>query len=230
MTQSSLDPTEVEKFSKLAANWWDKNGPLKTLHDINPARLQLIAKHVDLNDAHILDIGCGAGILSEALANQGAKVTGIDASKEAIDAAIQHAHEAQLQINYQHVLLEDFEAPLFDAIICMEMLEHVADPSLIIKHAAQHLKPKGKLFLSTLNRNLKSYLAAIIGAEYILQIVPKQTHDYDKFIKPSELARSVRHAGLDVIDIQGLCYQPLIRQAKLCDDVSVNYFMVCQKP
>lgn len=229
MTKSSLDPIEVAKFSNLADTWWDKQGPLKTLHDINPARLQFISQFAPIDGARILDIGCGGGILSEAMARLNAKVSAIDASEDAITIAINHAKASEIKIDYQAILLEDYSAQGFDIITCMEMLEHVHEPALIIQHAAKLLKPGGKLFLSTLNRSLKSYLSAIIGAEYILQILPKQTHDYDKFIKPSELAASVRQAGLEVLAIQGLSYQPITRLAALCDDVSVNYLMVCEK-
>lgn len=224
--RTTIETTELDKFAQHAKHWWDQEGPLKTLHDINPARMNFIRQYMDLKNKCILDVGCGGGILSEALANAGAMVTAIDAESSAIEAARQHVITSKLNIEYHHGAIETFEAPLFDGITCLEMLEHVAEPSLVIQHCARLLKPGGFLFLSTINRTLKAYATAILGAEYILSLLPRQTHDYKKFIRPSELAAMCRHAGFDVQDIQGMSYDPFGRKAALSQDVNVNYLMV----
>lgn len=224
----NVDPQEVDKFSDDASTWWDPNGPYKTLHEINPLRLSFIEQHASLKGQTVLDVGCGGGILSEALAKAGAMVTGLDANAQAIAAAQQHAQDQQLPINYHHGTLEAFKHPPFDHVVCMELLEHVPDPSSLIAHLAKMLKPSGVLLLSTLNRNLKSFFKAIVAAEYLLKLLPRGTHQYDHFIRPSELDRAAREAGLRLKAIQGLSYQPLSRQYYLSDDVSVNYLAAYQ--
>lgn len=228
--QSSVDPQEIAKFAQYADYWWDTTGPLKTLHNINPARLQFINQSIDLEGKIILDVGCGGGILSEAMAKAGAKVTGLDAEKEAIDVASLHAKQNELMIHYFCSPIEEYQAPCFDGITCMELLEHVPDPQLIVTHCARLLKPGGHLFLSTLNRTLKAYLTAIVAAEYLLKLLPRQTHSFEKFIKPNELARLIRTAGLELTGVSGLAYNPLNHSAALHESVAVNYLMVCVKP
>lgn len=227
-SHSSINPQEVTKFSQLAQSWWDKNGPLKTLHDINPVRLAFILKHLTPQKQSVLDLGCGGGILSESLAQAGFCVTGLDASAQSIHEAVQHAMVSGLNINYVCSPVENYDG-LFDAITCMEMLEHVDSPVLVLTHAARLLKSGGLLFLSTINRTLKSYLKAILGAEYILSLLPRQTHDYDKLIRPGELARVIRDSGFELSMIMGMDYNPFTRTASLTHDVSVNYLMVCKK-
>ena len=227
---TTIDAQEVSKFAEHANHWWDPQGPLKTLHDINPLRLEFIAKYVDWQDLHILDVGCGGGLLSEGMALRGAHVIGIDVESEALETARAHAIMSNLKIDYLCEPIELYSAPKFDAITCLEMLEHVADPNLVIQHCARQLKPGGYLFLSTLNRTPKAYVTAIVAAEYIFSLLPRQTHDYKKFIKPSELAAFVRAAGLEVVDLQGMFYNPLTRIASLWSDVAVNYLMVARLP
>ncbi|MGQ3888264.1 bifunctional 2-polyprenyl-6-hydroxyphenol methylase/3-demethylubiquinol 3-O-methyltransferase UbiG [Legionella sp. CNM-1927-20] len=227
--QSSINELEVAKFAKLSTQWWDIEGDLKTLHDINPTRLAFIKSYTKLAEQTILDLGCGGGILSEALAREGALVTGIDAEHQAIEAAKEHANLNHLNINYVCMPIEDYEATPFDIITCMEMLEHVSDPHWVIKQCARLLKPGGLLFLSTINRTFKAYAAAIIAAEYLLGLLPKQTHDYDKFIKPAELAAMLRTEGFEVITLKGMTYNPLSRMASLQKSVSINYLMYCRK-
>ncbi len=230
MNESNVDPKELAKFAPLANAWWDKEGPLRTLHHINPARVAFVEQYTSLKQKRLLDVGCGGGILSEALAYKGAQVTGIDLEPHAIDTAKAHALNAHLAIDYQCIDIQALNADLFDVITCMDMLEHVPQPELIIKECARLLKPGGYLLLSTLNRTLKAYIGAILLAEYALQLLPKQTHEYQKFIQPAELAHATRAAGLEVIDIQGLTYQPLRKNACLSKNVSINYLMACQKP
>lgn len=222
---TTIDSREIEKFAKLSSNWWDKDGALKTLHDINPARLAFIKQTIDLSGKRVLDVGCGGGILSEAMAEQGSDVTGIDAESEAIGTATAHAGNSQLAINYICTPIEDYDEQAFDVVTCMELLEHVTTPQTVIDHCARLLKPGGCLFVSTINRTLKAYASAIIAAEYVLGLLPKQTHDYDKFLKPSELAAMARNAGLEMTAMRGMAYNPLTRVADLQDSVSVNYLM-----
>jgi 2-polyprenyl-6-hydroxyphenyl methylase/3-demethylubiquinone-9 3-methyltransferase len=228
--KTTIDSREIEKFAKLSSNWWDKDGALKTLHDINPARLSFINQSIDLSGKRVLDVGCGGGILSESLAEKGAVVTGIDAENEAINTATAHAKESKLAITYICTPIEDFEELPFDVVTCMELLEHVTTPQTVISHCARLLKPGGYLLVSTINRTLKAYGAAIIAAEYILGLLPKQTHDYDKFLKPSELAGMARNAGLEMTGMRGMAYNPLTRAAELQNSVSVNYLMSFFKP
>lgn len=229
--KTSVDPVEVAKFAQHANQWWDVNGPLKTLHDINPARLQWIQQFCSLNGKKVLDIGCGGGVLSEGMAKAGAIVTGLDVEVDAIKSATMHAKDERLSIQYVCEPVEQYadNVKLFDVITCMEMLEHVADPQQIIHHAARLLKPDGLLFLSTINRTIKAYASVIIAAEYMLNIIPRQTHDYDKFIKPSELSAMVRAEGLETESMSGLHYQPLTRRASLQRSVDVNYLLVSRK-
>lgn len=228
--KTTIDNDEITKFSRLASHWWDKNGALKTLHDINPVRLQWIRQYTEMLGKNILDVGCGGGILSQAMAAHGAHVTGIDAEQEAILSALAKARDSQLTINYLCTPIEEYDKQTFDAITCMEMLEHVQNPQLVINHCARLLNSGGYLLLSTINRSWQAYAAAIVAAEYVLGLLPRQTHDYDKFIKPAELAAMARHAGLEVRGLQGLSYNPLSRQASLSDSVAVNYMMACYKP
>lgn len=223
---STIDLQEVNKFAQLATQWWDLHGPLKTLHDINPIRLSFILSHGDLNDKRVLDVGCGGGILCEAMAKAGAYVTGIDAECDAIGAAQAHAQAQQLEINYQCMPVEEYEGELFDVVTCMEMLEHVQQPELVLEHCRRLLKPGGLLFLSTINRTAKAYASAIIAAEYVLRLLPRQTHDYTKFIKPSELSAIGRKLGLSLVEMKGMAYNPFTHDASLSDDVAVNYLMV----
>ncbi len=227
---TSSDPIEIAKFADLANSWWDKEGPLKTLHDINPVRVAYIKKMVaQLAKKRILDIGCGGGILAESLAREGAKVTGLDAEENAIQVAHAHAQEENLSIRYLSGLIESFQAKPFPVITCMEMLEHVQDPALILSHAARLLSKEGYLLLSTINRTMKAYGSVVLAAEYLLGILPRQTHDFQKFIKPSELATAARDVGLEVIDVTGVTYHPFTRQASLVPSVAVNYLMTCRR-
>ena len=234
MTQKhdNVDPVEIEKFSSLASRWWDPEGEFKTLHQINPLRLQLIDKTISLKGKGILDVGCGGGILSESMAEKGANVTAIDLGKELIDVAELHSLDSGVELNYQLISVEDLaeqQPASFEAVTCMEMLEHVPDPMSIIQSCADLVKPGGYVFLSTLNRNPKSYLLSIVGAEYILGMLPKGTHDYASFIKPSELATWCRQAGLELIDSRGIEYNPINQSFSMTDDISVNYICVFQK-
>lgn len=228
-TNSTIDTLEVAKFARLSTAWWNTDGPLKTLHDINPARLAFIQQYIDLPGQSILDVGCGGGILCEGMAKLGAKVTGLDVETQAIACARAHAMQSQLSIDYVCQSIESYEASQFENITCMEMLEHVQEPQQVIEHCARLLKEGGYLFLSTLNRTPMAYATAIIGAEYILGVIPRQTHDFDKFIKPSELAYMVRSAGFEVAGLTGLAYNPLTGAAVLQDSVAVNYLLVCRK-
>ncbi len=225
-----VDSSEVAKFAQHATEWWNIDGPLKTLHDINPTRIAFIEQYINLNNQTVLDIGCGGGILCEGMAGHGAIVTGLDVEQDAIACAKTHALTQHLAIDYVCQPVETFEHPLFDHITCMEMLEHVQEPALVIQHAARLLKEGGYLFLSTLNRTLKAYVSAIVAAEYVLKLLPRQTHDFDKFLKPSELATMIRSQGLDLVGVKGLTYHPLTRSAVLSDSVDINYLLVCQKP
>jgi 2-polyprenyl-6-hydroxyphenyl methylase/3-demethylubiquinone-9 3-methyltransferase len=225
---SNIDPAEIAKFSELASHWWDANGEMKSLHDINPLRLHYINQHAPLKDKKIIDIGCGGGILSESMDKAGGQVTGLDMSKQAIQVAKLHQHESGTHVDYFVSTAEDFATKHpseFDIVTCLEMLEHVPDPSSIVRACAALVKPGGNVFFSTLNRNMKSYLFAIIGAEYVLNIIPKNTHDYAKFIRPSELSEWARKSGLIVKNMTGLTYHPFNKTYKLCEDISVNYLV-----
>ena len=228
----NIDPAEIAKFDALASRWWDINGEMKPLHEINPLRMQFIEQNIKVFGLNVLDIGCGGGILSESLALRGAKVTAIDMAEASIQVAKLHQQASDLSIDYQVTTAEDFaknHSGQFDVVTCLELLEHVPDPLSVIQACATLLKPKGKLFLSTLNRNVKSYLFAIVGAEYVLRMLPKGTHDYKKFIRPSELENWMRQAGLSMSTMIGLHYNPLTKIYKLGPDVSVNYMVCGQK-
>lgn len=225
---SNFDAAELTKFSELAHKWWDKTSEFKPLHDINPLRLNYIDNLVSLTEKTVLDVGCGGGILSESMAAMGAKVTGIDLGEKALKVAQLHSLESGINVDYQRVAVEKFaedNPEKFDVVTCLEMLEHVPDPSSVIKACAMLVKTGGHVFFSTINRNPKSYLFAVIGAEYLLNMLPRGTHDYAKFIKPSELAGWARVAGLTLESEIGMSYNPITQQYKLGDDVSVNYLM-----
>lgn len=227
-TTTQLDQAEVDKFNKLANEWWQPNGAGKLLHILNKPRLAYINRQVKLANKTVLDLGCGGGILTESLAQAGAAVTGIDPAPDMIAVASQHAAQQQLQINYSVATAEEFcQHPAnlnrFDIITCMEMLEHVADINSVLAACAALLKPNGVIFFSTLNRTPKAYLLAILGAEYILQLLPKQTHDYQKFIKPAELQNALSNHDLHLKDLMGIKFNPLLNSAALTTDVGVNY-------
>lgn len=230
--QDNFDQDELRKFASLSATWWDPNGELKTLHQINPLRLDYIQKKVVLAGKNVIDIGCGGGILTESLANLGATVTGIDLNKAGIDIAKLHLLESKAKVEYLLIAAEKIaeERPeQYDVVTCLEMLEHVPDPSAIVTACAKLVKPGGHLIFSTLNRNPKSYLFAIIGAEYLLKILPKNTHDYAKFIRPSELDTWIRRSGLKTQEMKGIHYNPFTQQFSMNDDLSVNYLLYATK-
>jgi len=222
----NADPAELAKFSALAQSWWDPNGPSKPLHDLNPLRLKYVERAISLPEKHILDVGCGGGILSESLARAGARVLGIDLAQAVLEVARLHALEARLEVDYRAVAAEDLarERPgAFDAVTCMEMLEHVPDPGATLAALAALVKPGGDVIVSTLNRNLQSFAVAIVGAELIARVLPRGTHEYLKFIRPSELARWGRAAGLELEDLTGITYNPLTRAYRLSPNTAVNY-------
>jgi len=224
----NADRAELDKFGELAHRWWDPNSEFKPLHEINPLRLSWIDENIGLAGKRVLDVGCGGGLLSEGMAALGAEVTGIDLSEKPLGVARLHLLESGRQVDYRLIAAEQLAEEMpgsFDAVTCMEMLEHVPDPSSIVAACARLVKPGGQVFFSTLNRNPKSYLFAVIGAEYVLKMLPKGTHDYSKFIKPSELARWAKYAGLEPAEIIGMSYNPLTRQYALGRDSSVNYLM-----
>ena len=229
---SNADPIELEKFSQLAHKWWDPNSEFKPLHEINPLRLGYIDRIAQLSGKTVLDVGCGGGILTESMAGLGAKVTGIDLADKSLQVAKLHLLESGKQVEYRKVAVEELadERPAhYDVVTCMEMLEHVPDPAAVVAACAKLAKPDGHVFFSSLNRNPKSYLFAIIGAEYALKLLPRGTHDYAKFIKPSELAQWCRDGGLTVTDIAGMTYNPLNKAYSLASDTSVNYLVACRK-
>jgi 2-polyprenyl-6-hydroxyphenyl methylase/3-demethylubiquinone-9 3-methyltransferase len=228
----NADQTEIDKFSALAHHWWDPTSEFKPLHAINPLRLNWIQQHADIQGKKVLDVGCGGGILTESLARSGAQAKGIDLSEKALKVADLHSLESGVAVQYEYISAEDLaakEPAQYDVVTCMEMLEHVPDPLSIIKACASLVKPGGKVFFSTLNRNPKSYLLAVIGAEYILRMLPKGTHDYKKFIKPSELNDFLREAGLELNEIIGLTYNPITEVYALGRDTDVNYLVATTK-
>jgi len=232
--ETNVDRDEVAKFAALASRWWDRESEFKILHEINPLRANWIDTHSPVDDRSVLDVGCGGGILCEALTLRGATVTGADMGEAPLSVAKLHALESELSINYlkntAEGLAED-QAEYFDIVTCLEMLEHVPDPASVIEACARLVKPGGDLYFSTLNRNPKSWLFAIIGAEYLLHLLPKGTHDHDKFIRPSELVRWLRQADLELTHMTGLVYNPVSKTYRLNDrDVSVNYMVHARKP
>lgn len=224
----NVDQAELQKFAELAHKWWDKNSEFKPLHEINPLRLNYIDEHAGLAGKRVLDVGCGGGILSESMSERGAEVMGIDLGEKALKVAQLHQYESNAKVEYRLVAVEELAQEIpesFDVVTCMEMLEHVPDPAAVVHACARLVKPGGKVFFSTINRNPKAYLFAVVGAEYVLSLLPRGTHEYEKFIKPSELAAWGRAAGLDVAGSKGMGYNPLTKQYKLNDDVSVNYIL-----
>ena len=224
----NVDEVELNKFSNLAHKWWDKTSEFKPLHDINPLRLNYIDRAVTLKGKTVLDVGCGGGILSESMAERGAKVTGIDLGEKALKVAQLHSLESGVAVDYQLISVEKLaeqQPTSFDVVTCLEMLEHVPDPASVVAACAKLVKPGGQVFFSTINRNPKAYLFAVIGAEYVLNMLPRGTHDYAKFIKPSELASWMRLAGLSLNHQIGMSYNPITQHYWLGDDVSVNYMM-----
>lgn len=229
----NADPLELQKFSDLAHRWWDPNSEFRPLHEINPLRLEWINARVPLAGKLVADIGCGGGILAESIAKKGATVTGIDLSEKALKVADLHSLESGVQVRYELSSAEDLatrEPGRYDVVTCMEMLEHVPDPAAIVQACATLVKPGGHVFFSTLNRNPKSYLFAVIGAEYILRMLPKGTHDYEKFITPAELSQYIRNAGMAVESLKGMSYNPLTQIYSLNQDTSVNYLVACTRP
>ena len=230
----NADPAELAKFSDLAHRWWDKEGEFRPLHDINPSRLAWIDGLSPLLGASVLDVGCGGGILADAMARSGAVVTGIDLAAKALRVAQLHALEAQTTgVQYREISAEGLaaeQAGSFDTVTCMEMLEHVPDPASVVRACASLVKPGGWVYFSTLNRSPKSFLFAIVGAEYLLNLLPRGTHDYAKLIRPSELAAYCRAAGLELQHTRGMAYNPLTRRTQLNDDTSVNYLFATRKP
>ncbi|MCC2624655.1 MAG: bifunctional 3-demethylubiquinol 3-O-methyltransferase/2-polyprenyl-6-hydroxyphenol methylase [Burkholderiales bacterium] len=223
---------EVDKFNALAHNWWNVEGEFKTLHHINPTRVQFIQSHIDLSGKNVIDVGCGGGILSESLAVAGANVTGIDLAPGLIEIAKLHLHESNLTVNYECINVADKAAQcagIFDIVTCMELLEHVPDPMDIIQNCAKLLKPGGVAFFSTLNRTLKGYALGVLAAEYILKLVPKGTHNYAQFIKPSELRCMLSQCGLNMVDIKGLDYNPFNHTAKISKDTTINYMVATHR-
>ena len=228
----NADPAELKKFGELAHRWWDPQGEFRPLHELNPLRLGWIDGLAGLQGKQVLDIGCGGGILSEAMARLGASVTGIDLSEKPLRVAELHLLESGLSISYQKISAEELSATrpaTYDVVTCMELLEHVPEPVSTVTACAKLLKPGGRAFFSTLNRNPKSYLFAVIGAEYVLNMLPRGTHDYARFIKPSELSQWCRNAGLQPVEVKGMTYNPVTNHYRLGDDCSVNYSLCCAK-
>lgn len=232
-TEQNIDRTEQEKFDAVASGWWDPEGPFRPLHELNPARLKFIADRADISGRRVADVGCGGGILAESLARKGGHVTGIDVAPKVLATARLHLHESGLDIDYRQVTVEEFaqETPgSFDVVTCMEMLEHVPEPLSVVASIHKLLKPGGHAFFSTLNRTPRAFLLGIVGAEYVAQLLPRGTHRYDRFIRPSELGAWIREAGLQLRDISGLHYNPVTRSVRLGGDVQVNYLVHATRP
>ncbi|HET8765386.1 MAG TPA: bifunctional 2-polyprenyl-6-hydroxyphenol methylase/3-demethylubiquinol 3-O-methyltransferase UbiG [Rhodanobacter sp.] len=230
---ANVSAAEIARFDELASRWWDPDGESRPLHDLNPVRLDYIAQRATLRGARVADVGCGGGLLSEALAKAGARVTGVDLGARVIDIARLHLHESGLTVDYRQQSSADLaaaEPAAFDVVCCMELIEHVPDPAALVADLAAMLKPGGRLFMSTLNRTPAAFGAAILGAEYLLRMLPRGTHHYAQFLKPSELARLLRHAGLALDDVSGLGYDPLRRKAWLSRATAVNYLLCAWKP
>jgi len=235
MTHHNVDPAEISKFEELASRWWDPNSEFRPLHEINPLRLEYIERHAGgLAGKRVVDVGCGGGLLAEAMAAKGAEVTGIDMGGSNLEVAKLHLLESGLEVEYRQIsaeLLAEEKPGHFDVVTCMEMLEHVPDPASVVRACAAMAKPGGTVVFSTINRNPKSYLFAIVGAEYLLHLLPRGTHDYSRFIRPSELDRWIRDAGLETRDLTGMTYNPFTRVYRLDpDDVDVNYLVATEKP
>jgi len=229
----NADPAELEKFSALASRWWDPTSEFKPLHQINPLRLDWIDGLLPLSGQVVIDVGCGGGILAEAMARKGAKVTGIDLAEKSLKVAQLHGLESGVQVAYEQISAEDMAERVpgqFDLVTCMEMLEHVPQPELVVQACAQLAKPGGWVVFSTLNRNPKSFLFAIVGAEYVLRLLPRGTHEYSKFIKPAELSRAARQSGLELVELIGMTYNPITQVYALGRDTDVNYLMAFRKP
>jgi 2-polyprenyl-6-hydroxyphenyl methylase/3-demethylubiquinone-9 3-methyltransferase len=229
----NVDPEEISKFNALASRWWDLNGDFKALHDINPSRLNYIQERTELGDGPVIDVGCGGGILAESLAAAGAQTTGIDMATKALGVAKLHALDSEIQVNYVETTAEEYAAlkpAHFRTVTCLEMLEHVTHYPDTIKACADLAQPGGDLFFSTINRNPKAYLLLVLGAEYLLNILPRGTHEYAKFIKPSELAQGLRDAGLELVEIRGMNYNPLSRNCRISNDTDANYIVHARKP
>lgn len=232
MTQN-VDPSELAKFEALASRWWDRESEFKPLHDINPLRLDYIDQRIPLAGKRVLDVGCGGGILAESMAEKGAKVIGIDMGEAPLGVAKLHSLESGVEVDYRRITAEELaeeEQGSFDIVTCMEMLEHVPEPGSTIAACARMVKPGGHLFLSTINRNPKSYLFAIVGAEHLLRLLPKGTHDFDKFIRPSELEVWIRQAGLELQELTGMSYNPITREYSLGANLDVNYLAAAKRP
>jgi len=233
MTTDNVHLHEINKFGSQAERWWDKNGEFKTLHDVNPLRISFIQQFINPQDKRMVDVGCGGGILTEGLANKGANITGIDLSQELLDVADLHSLESGANAKYQKISAEalaEAEPASFDHIVCMEMLEHVPEPGSIIAACAKMVKPGGYVFFSTLNRKPKAYLMAIVAAEHILKMLPAGTHDYKTFIKPSELSQSARNAGLELVEMIGIQYNPLTKNFSLGKNIDINYIAAFKRP
>ena len=233
MHAANVSPEEIARFDKLAARWWDPDGESRPLHDLNPVRLGYVAARMDLRGARVADVGCGGGLLSEALARQGAHVTGIDLGEKVIQIAKLHLHESALHVDYRlqsSAELAAAEAGTFDAVCCMELIEHVPDPAALVADLAAMVKPGGQVFMSTLNRTPAAFGAAILGAEYVMRMLPRGTHHYAQFLKPSELGRLLRQAGLELEDVSGLGYNPITRKAWISRVTAVNYLLSARKP
>lgn len=230
---ANVDPGEIAKFEALAQRWWDPNGEFKPLHDLNPLRLGFIEQRTPLGGLDVLDVGCGGGILAEAMARRGAKVLGIDMARAALQVAELHALEAGVTVEYRLVAAEDLARDFpasFDVVTCMEMLEHVPEPAQVMTALARLTKPGGHIYVSTINRNLKAFLLAIVGAEYVLRMLPRGTHEYERFIRPAELAAWARAAGLEIKSLAGIEFNPLRREFRLSGDPSVNYLAHFVRP
>jgi 2-polyprenyl-6-hydroxyphenyl methylase/3-demethylubiquinone-9 3-methyltransferase len=230
---ANADPAELEKFSALASRWWDPTSEFKPLHQINPLRLDWIDGLTPLHGKQVIDVGCGGGILAEAMARKGAQVTGIDLAEKSLKVAQLHGLESGVSVRYEQIATEDMaqrEPEQFDVVTCMEMLEHVPEPESVVQACSALAKPGGWVVFSTLNRNPKSFLFAIVGAEYVLRLLPRGTHEYSKFIKPSELSRAARNAGLELVELIGMTYNPITKVYALGRDTDVNYLMAFRKP